>query len=79
MQVLSSLVEKAAEHSAITGFKVHPQGREVTHLQFADDTLFFLGAEQNQVQMLQDILLVFGLCSGLQVNFAKSVIYPVSK
>lgn len=77
MQVLRLMVNKAATQKAISGFNVHPQGTSVTHLQFVDDTLFFLGTNMVEVQMLKDILIAFEWCSRLHVNFTKSAVYQV--
>lgn len=70
MQVLSLMLDKAAGHKVISGFKVQPPGISVTHLQFADDTLFFLGTNMTEVQMMKDILMAFELCYGLHINFS---------
>lgn len=57
MQVLSLMIDKAIVHNAIAGFQVHAQGTPVSHLEFADDTLF--GTNLSQVQMLKGILIAF--------------------
>lgn len=77
MQVMSLMIDKAATHKAITGFQVKSQGIAVTHLQFADDSLFFLDANIAKIQMLQDLLITFEVCSGLHVNFSKSAVFSV--
>lgn len=77
MHVLSLLIDKAAVHHGISGFQASSQGTKITHLQFADGTIFFLDADTFQVKTLQDILLAFELCSGLHVNFAKSTVFPI--
>lgn len=43
MRVLSMMVNKAVYHKTINGFQVHPHGTQISHLQFVDDSLFFLG------------------------------------
>lgn len=77
MQVMSRMIEKAASHNELSGFQVTNQGTAVTLLQFADDSLFFLDANTAETQMLQNLLISFEMCSGLQVNFAKSSVYAV--
>lgn len=50
-------------------------GTEITHLQFADDNVFFLNREVSQVKALKDILIMFSVVSGLKVNFSKSALF----
>jgi hypothetical protein len=47
-------------------------------VQYADDTILMLSAESDQVLMLKEILHKFGLSTGLQVNFQKSLIIPLN-
>ncbi|KAK2652355.1 hypothetical protein Ddye_012211 [Dipteronia dyeriana] len=45
----------------------------ITHLQFIDNTIFFIKPKEEFVRNLRRILLCFELASGLKVNFHKSV------
>ncbi|XP_071718111.1 uncharacterized protein [Rutidosis leptorrhynchoides] len=49
----------------------------ITHLQYADDTMFFVSWNKRNVKNLMKILKCFELASGLHVNFQKSTIYGV--
>ncbi|KAL5572344.1 hypothetical protein UlMin_021941 [Ulmus minor] len=44
----------------------------VSHLQFADDTLFLLDPDQINIQKVHTILNLFSMCSGLKINMNKS-------
>ena len=50
----------------------------VSHLQFADDTIFFSNTSEEDLQTLKSLLLVFGQISGLKVNLDKSNIYDIN-
>lgn len=51
---------------------------EITHLQYADDTLVFCGATGEQMLILRVIFNIFDAVSGLHINWGKSFIYPVN-
>lgn len=54
------------------GFSFGENQVEVSHLQFADDTLILGDASISNVQTLKAIFRCFELVSGLKVNFHKS-------
>ncbi|GAU10016.1 hypothetical protein TSUD_288060 [Trifolium subterraneum] len=61
-----------------TGFKVSNTGLSVSHLQYADDTLFIGEASMENLWYLKAILRSFELASGLKVNFYKSSIMGIN-
>lgn len=66
----------------IRGFDVARTGSdrmEITHLQYADDTLIFCDAEEVQLKFLKIILVIFAGVSGLHINWRKNFLYPVYK
>ncbi|RVW53508.1 Transposon TX1 uncharacterized 149 kDa protein [Vitis vinifera] len=69
--VLSRMMLKAEEKSALEGFRVGRNRIRVSHLQFADDTIFFANSCAEELQTLKSLLLVFGQISGLEVNLDK--------
>ena len=79
MEGLNLLLHRAKDLSWIKGFKAHRMGTMVTHLHFADDTLVFLEANQEQVEKLRLVLTCFELVSGLHINLAKSKIFAVGE
>ena len=50
----------------------------VSHLQFADDTIFFSNTCEEELQTLKSLLLVFGHISGLKVNLDKSNLFGIN-
>lgn len=44
---------------------------DINHLLFANDTLIFCGANQDNIQSLRALLLCFQVISGLKVNPTK--------
>ncbi|XP_041002875.1 uncharacterized protein LOC121248468 [Juglans microcarpa x Juglans regia] len=49
----------------------------ISHLLFADDTLIFCEADNNQIRVLKALLLCFEAVSGLKVNLDKSKMVPI--
>ncbi|RVX10470.1 putative ribonuclease H protein [Vitis vinifera] len=76
--VLSRMLLKAEERNVLEGFKVGRNTTRVSHLQFADDTIFFSSSREEDMMTLKNVLLVFGHISGLKVNLDKSNIYGIN-
>ncbi|MCH80102.1 LINE-1 reverse transcriptase like [Trifolium medium] len=74
---LSGTIRKA-ELGVFKGFKVGNNGLSVSHLQYADDTLFLGEATVENPWTLKTVLRCFELASGLKVNFAKSSVMGVN-
>ncbi|RVW99869.1 Transposon TX1 uncharacterized 149 kDa protein [Vitis vinifera] len=62
----------------VGGFRVGRNRTRVSHLQFADDTIFFSNTREEDLQTLKSLLLAFGHISGLKVNLDKSNIYGIN-
>jgi hypothetical protein len=75
---LSGLVRSAEARGLYHGFKVGNSGLSVSHLQYADDTLFLGEATMPNLWSLKTILRCFELASGLKVNFSKSSVMGVN-
>ncbi|RVW36772.1 hypothetical protein CK203_101570 [Vitis vinifera] len=63
---------KAEERNVLEGFRVGRNRTRVSHLQFADDTIFFSSTREEDMMTLKNVLLVFGHISGLKVNLDKA-------
>ena len=77
MEGLNSMIKTAKLRGWLSGFKVGKNGGnsmdvthliEVTHLQYAYDTLILCDAEKGQHKILRVILVLFEGFSGLHIN-----------
>ncbi|KAL0456758.1 UNVERIFIED_CONTAM: putative mitochondrial protein [Sesamum latifolium] len=68
----SSLLVQAERVGRIQGVAVCWGAPAISHLLFADDTLIFCRASLECTQSIQDILEVYRLASGQEINFSKS-------
>ena len=76
--VLSRMLLRAGERNLLECFRVGRNRTRVSHLQFADDTIFFSNTREEELQTLKSLLLVFGHISRLKVNLDKSNIYGIN-
>ena len=76
--VLSRMLLRVEERSMLEGFNVGRNRTRVSHLQFADDTIFFSSTCVEELQTLKFILLVFGHISKLKVNLDKSNLFGIN-
>ena len=70
-EALHALMEKVKHNNLIKGFAVENANTEVTHLQFADDTIMLCEASLDQLQNLKCILKWFEFLLGLKINYGK--------
>ena len=67
-------LQKACALGLIEGFKVGEGEFQVSHLQFADDSLLLCEADVMEIRNVKKILRCFELISGLKINYHKSEI-----
>jgi hypothetical protein len=72
--VLSALITKAQERKLIHGVKVAPGAPEITHLFFADDSLMFCRATNDEANTMKQLITQYQQASGQLVNYNKSEI-----
>ena len=79
------MIKVARENECIRSFEVATTqtsisngNMEVTHLQYADNTLVFCETKEEQVLVLRVIFIIFKGVSGLHINRGKSFIYPIN-
>jgi hypothetical protein len=75
---LSAAVTTTEERNLFRGFKVGSTRMSVSHLQYADDTLFLGEATVANIWSIKAILRGFVLASGHKVNFGKSKVMGVN-
>lgn len=71
MERLNNMVENAKNIGWVKGFETDRRDNssmEITHLQYADDTLIFCDANVDQLNYLRVILVLFECVSGLHIN-----------
>ena len=76
--VLNRMLLRAKERNALEGFRVGRNRTRVSHLQFANDTIFFCRASFEELHSLKLILLVFGWLSELRINLNKSTLSRIN-
>ena len=81
MKALSCLIVKAVEGGFFLVLDSEEEGggdgRIVSHLLYADDTILFCELKQDQMAYLSWLLMWFEAISGLKINLAKSKIIPM--
>ncbi|KAL6205710.1 hypothetical protein ACLB2K_022964 [Fragaria x ananassa] len=73
-EALSRLIMEAEVGGRLHGVRVCPEAPMISHLLFADDSLIFFRANEEECGVVRDILLQYERVSGQQVNFQKSSI-----
>ncbi|KAK3220120.1 hypothetical protein Dsin_014090 [Dipteronia sinensis] len=76
---LSALMNKATNLGLLQGASVGNNEVHLSHLQFADDTIFFLKPKIESLFNLKRLIRCYELSSGLKINFHKTCIVRVSK
>ncbi|XP_056848971.1 uncharacterized protein LOC130499090 [Raphanus sativus] len=73
-EALVANIKKAERGKLLTGIKVARACPPISHLLFADDSLFFCRAQKEECQTILRILKEYEAVSGQQINFEKSSI-----
>jgi len=78
-EVLNKSMQRAAYLGLIKGLQIGYDAIQLTHLQFADDTLVFCEADMECVKTIKGIFITFQAFSGLCVNYSKSGLLVIGK
>ena len=76
--VFNKMLGRAKEIGIFEGIQIGREEVVLSHLQFADDTILFCPAKEEVVLNYRCLLDSFGLMSGLQINFDKFALIPLS-
>ena len=72
---LHGLINKVVTQGDIRRISISRNGPKLTHLLFADDSLIFSRATENECQTLLNILAKYECASGQQINRAKTTLF----
>ncbi|XP_057747667.1 uncharacterized protein LOC130966862 [Arachis stenosperma] len=78
VDVLHRMVGEAIRNGRISLLLVRRDSIELSHLQFADDTILFCPPEEETIKNYQRLLRCFELMLGLRINFDKSSLIPIN-
>ena len=78
-EVLISQIKHAEQEKKLTGLKIARASPPVSHLLFADDSLFFCKANHGECREMMKIIDVYSNASGQQLNKSKSSVMFGSK
>jgi len=78
-EVLNKMFSNAVESGQLRGLKIGVNEVLLSHLQFADDTLLFSEADQQQLKLIKSLLFSFQALSGLAVNYSKSALVVLGR
>ncbi|KAL6194550.1 hypothetical protein ACLB2K_035632 [Fragaria x ananassa] len=74
-EVFSSLIQKACEVGSLYGIKLSENGQTLSHLFFADDSIFFLKATNENYEEIMKLIGIYCEASRQLVNLEKSNLY----
>ncbi|XP_074299001.1 secreted RxLR effector protein 78-like [Silene latifolia] len=72
VEILSSLVRRAVENNMLKGLRISSHAPMISHLFFADDSIFFLRASETEAELLSVILRGYEKASGQLINLDKT-------
>ena len=78
-EVLSVMMETAAKKGLFRGIVLGKSSAQITHLQYADDTIVFIEDSLASIQGVKLVQQSFQLLSGLKINFDKSTLYSAER
>ncbi|XP_016178837.1 uncharacterized protein LOC107621322 [Arachis ipaensis] len=74
----SIIIGEAVRNGRISSLLVGGDNIELSHIQFANDTILFCPPEEESVKNYKRLLRCFELMSGLSINFDKSSLIPIN-
>ena len=80
MEALSCLINRAVDGNYLVGSRIvvgRGDNLSISHLLYADDTILFCEADNDQLKFMSWILMWFEAMSGLKINLNKNEIIPI--
>ena len=71
VDALSSLIKKATREDDLQGVKISRSSPEISHLLFADDSLLFFHATEQQATLVKGLLNTYASATGQLINPSK--------
>ena len=78
VDVLGRMTDKLVSQNMVECMEVGREKVKVSHLQFADDILFFIKENENNIRTLYSTLKIFSGVSRLKINFGKSTLLGIN-
>ncbi|GKV40773.1 hypothetical protein SLEP1_g48376 [Rubroshorea leprosula] len=75
---LNGIINSAVSKSLFNGVQVGSSNITISHLQFADDTILFGEANEQNIKAAKSIMRTFELVSGLKINYNKSTLIGIN-
>ncbi|XP_074299929.1 uncharacterized protein LOC141631111 [Silene latifolia] len=73
-EVLSNMLRKSVEEATLHGIRIAQHAPVISHLLFADDSIFFLKACEEEAAKVSEILRAYERASGQLVNLDKTTV-----
>ncbi|XP_074267234.1 uncharacterized protein LOC141590552 [Silene latifolia] len=73
-EALSNMLRRAVEYQALHGIRVTAAASAISHLLFADDSIFFVRATIQEADVVNDILRRYEATSGQLVSLEKTTV-----
>lgn len=74
-EMLVRMLKRSEDKKEITGLKVASTAPPVSHLLFADDSMFYCKQDDGELNQIVRIIEEYSLASGQRVNYQKSSVY----
>lgn len=74
-EILNCMLTRASQLRIFSGIIINKSGFQVSHRQFAGDTILFIKNDLKSVMGVKQVLQCFEMLSGLKINFQKSKMF----